>query len=503
MIQLKLINRLKPRTKYIAIALGILISVLFLYRLYLLQPPQDALLSNGTRLEWRDCSFNIPLTEIIHCATLYPSLQNKQRNISLPIVVVKNIGFKKHPDPVLYIQGGPGSATGIKEDDIEYWLDYINDLNYNRDFVLYDQRGTGESRPEIICPSFDDFNYDVLISDLSLNEEMMSYYNQNKECQHRINEFDGDLSVYSTKHNTQDVLDITHALNYSQWNLYGVSYGTRVALEVMRTKPVHIRSSILDSVYPSDKHGLLTWPAVINNAIQMIFERCDNDKACHANYPDLREQFKTVLRKLKYTSLYLQMPDYYSDGALDIYLNDSRFIDALFIATYDSNLISLIPDVINDIAKGKQKSLIPIATAYAASFFDEYSNLVTFNSVICNDEVIISSEEYDIEVARYPMLKPYTEGLWKYDLCHIWKTHNTSEINLEAVKSDIPTLILAGRDDAVTPWQWGKELHGYLNNSVFFVFDQTTHGAIGTNDCATRMSRHFLDTLTASKKNCL
>lgn len=503
MIQLNFIDMLSTRIKQIVIVFGILVSVLFLIRLYLLQPPENIHLSNGARLEWRDCSFGIPLTDIIHCATLYPSLQNKQKNVSLPIVVVKNIGFESHADPVLYIHGGPGAATGFKGRDIEYWIDNINKLNYKRDFILYDQRGTGESTPEIICPSFEDFNYDVLTTNLPLKEEMLSYYNQHKECRYRINEFDGDVAGYSTKYNTQDVLDITHALNYPEWNIYGVSYGTRVALEVMRTKPSHIRSIILDSVFPADKYDLLTWPFILNNAIQMIFERCDNDEYCQSKYPDLRNQFKIALQKLKDNSMYVHMPDYYSDGGLNIYLNDSRFVDALFFSIYDPNLITLIPDAISDIANDKQKSLIPITTAYADSYFDQYSNVVTFNSVICNDEDIISREQYEIEVERFPMLKPYTTGLWDFDSCHIWKSGNITALKAGPVKSLLPTLILAGRDDGVTPWQWGKEIHGNLTNSIYHVFDNTTHGVIGINECGTKMSKEFLDNLEVDKDSCL
>lgn len=503
MIKMKRLKILKPRTKYITVSIVVLVSIFLSIRMYLLIPPEDTLLENGARLEWRDCTFDIPLMEIVHCATLYPSLQNKQRNVTLPIVVVKNIGFENHTDSVLYIHGGPGAATGFKDHDIEYWIDNINELNYKRDFILYDQRGTGQSTPKIICPSFQDFNYDALTTNLSLKEEMLSFYNQHKECRYRIQEFDGDLTGYSTKHNTQDVLDITHALNYSQWNLYGVSYGTRVALEVMRTKPVHIRSVILDSVFPADKNDLLTWPSIVNNAIQMIFERCDKNKDCQSNYPDLRKQFKVALQKLKYNSLYVQMPGYYSDGGLDIYLNDSRFIDVLFYAIYDPTLISLIPSAINDVAQGKQKSLIPITTSYVDTYFDEYSNVVTFNSVICNDENMISREKYNIEVDRYPMLKPYTSGLWEYDSCHIWKSNNHSALKLEPVKSLIPTLILAGRDDGITPWQWGKEVHDSLKNSFYFVFSNTTHGVIGNNECGTKMSHQFIDKLKVSKSDCL
>ena len=503
MSQYKFIKMQKDRIRQVVIVLGIFITILFFIRLYLLQPPEDALLSNGARLKWRDCTFNIPLTEIIHCATLYPSLQNKQQNVSLPVVVVKNIGLQTHPDPVLYIQGGPGGATGFKDYDIEYWLDNINSLNYNRDFILYDQRGTGESTPEIICPSFKDFNYDVLTTDLSVTQEILSYYRKHKECRQKISEFDGDLTGYSTKYNLQDVLDITHILNYPEWNIFGVSYGTRIALELMRTKPSNIRSVILDSVFPSNKHDLLIWPYVLNNAFKIIFERCENDKACHARHPDLRKQFITVLNNLEDKSLYVKMPDYYSDSGLNIYLNDSRFIDALFYATYDPELIALIPDAINDVANGKQKSLIPIATYYADSYFDEYNNVVTHYSVICNDENRITRDQYESEVARYPLFKKYNEGLWDYDGCQIWKSNHNSELKTDSVKSDLPTLILAGRDDGVTPWEWGKEVQDSITSSLYFVFDKTTHAAIFNNTCAAKMSSHFLDTLTASKNNCI
>lgn len=502
MINPKLVYIKKTHIKKMAFAIGVLICILFLIRLYLLQAPEDTILSNGTRLEWRDCSFDIPLTEIIHCATLYPSLQNKQKNVTLPIVVIKNFGFEHYDDPILYITGGPGSATGFKGDDIDYWLEMINELSWNRDFVLYDQRGTGESTPQIICPSFQDFYYDAITTNLSPKEEMVSFYNQHKECRYRIQEFDGDLSGYSTKHNTQDVMDITHSLNYSQWNLFGVSYGTRVALEVMRNQPTHIRSVILDSVFPSDKHDLLYWPFILDNAINMIFERCENNETCQATYPNLRDLFKTALRKLKYNSMYVHMPEFYSDGALDIYLTDSRFIEALFFAMYDAELILVIPDAINDVAHGRQKALLPITTLYVDTLFDEYINVITFNSVLCNDEKMISRKRYEKVVERYPTLKSYTKDIWKYDTCHIWRKNNTSVLTTEPVHSAIPTLILAGRDDGVTPWQWGKEVHQNLKNSFNFAFSDTTHGVIGDNECASELSVYFLDKLNVSDKHC-
>ena len=488
-------NKMRTYLKYLVIIFTGTFITAFSIRAYLLSPPEDTYLSNGVRLEWKACSFDIPLTEIIHCATLYPSMQNSQLNTSLPIVVVKNISWDHQPDPVLYINGGPGTATGFKGGDIEYWLDHINALKWSRDFVLYDQRGTGQSTPEIQCHSFKDFFYDLLTTDLSPKEVIRNVYDKHKECQSRVQAYGGDIKGYSTRHNTQDVIDITQALNYPKWNLYGVSYGTRVSLELMRTKPKNIRSVILDSVFPSNKHDLLTWPAILDNAIESIFERCNNDKTCQSRYPDLRELFKKALTNLKKKSMLVKMPKYYSDGGLDIYMDDSRFIEALFFALYNSELMSSIPDAINDVAHGKQNNLIPITTSFADMVFDEYSNVVTFNSVICNDEYAASRQQYEDEVDKYPMLKSYTTGIWQYDICHIWRSNKRNILKTVPVKSNIPTLVLAGRDDSVTPWQWGKEVHENLVNSFYFVYPNTTHGVVGINKCASQMTTAFLDRL--------
>lgn len=498
------ISLAKSYRRKLLLVIFLLFWVLFSVRWYLLQPPSNTTLPNGARLEWKSCSFSIPFSEIIHCATLFPSLQNKKSTLSLPVIVIKNIGIGKHDDPVLHINGGPGAATGFKNDDIDYWLEYINPLNWNRDFIFYDQRGTGESTPKIECLSFYDLYYDNLTSDLTNKEEIIKIYNKHKECREDLKEFNDDFTGYSTKHNTQDLVDLTHLLNYKKLNLYGVSYGTRVALEVMRTQPSNIRSVILDSVFPSDKHGLLSWPAVLDNAINMIFERCKNNDVCHSKYPNLPELFTISLSKLKTKSIYLHMPEYYSDGSLDVYINDARFLEALFFSMYSADLISIIPDAINDVIQGTNEALILIVTAYADAIFDRYTNTVIFHSVLCNDDNYISRVQYEKEVDRYPTLRKYTTGIWDNDTCHIWKSKKTTKLSIEPVKSTIPTLILAAKDDHVTPWQWGEEVHQNLTNSIFFVFSDISHGVLDNNDCVSDLGRKFLTNLKiADNQSCI
>ena len=61
-----------------------------------------------------------------------------------------------------------------------------------------------------------------------------------------------DLMAYNTASNAADINDLRLALGYDQVNLWGGSYGTRLALGVMRDYPEGLRSVVLDSVYPPD-----------------------------------------------------------------------------------------------------------------------------------------------------------------------------------------------------------------------------------------------------------
>ena len=128
------------------------------------------------------------------------------------------------PDPVIYLAGGPGGSA-VKE--LDGWLDapYLQD----RDLVLLDQRGTGYSLPTLNCPEMEQAVQDAT-----------------QACRDRLVEEGVDLQAYSSVENAADVADLRVALGYDEWNLYGISYGTRLALTVMRDHPEGVRSVVLE-----------------------------------------------------------------------------------------------------------------------------------------------------------------------------------------------------------------------------------------------------------------
>src|SRR5262249_10174016 len=130
----------------------------------------------------------------------------------------------------------------------------IRQITLNHDFILLDQRGTGYSRPALNCPEVDKLNVDEANKILSYTQENKLYVQAAQQCRDRLVKEGNDLTAYTTIDNATDVHDLIGALGYKQVNLYGVSYGTRLALTVMRLFPRDLRSVILDSTVPTQSN---------------------------------------------------------------------------------------------------------------------------------------------------------------------------------------------------------------------------------------------------------
>ena len=492
----------KFKTQVFYISLFVL-SLFFVTRTVLLLPPEDAQLDNGSRLEWTSCWFNIPLFKIIHCARLYPSLQNSQQSISIPVVVIKNKGLIRKREPIIYINGGPGYAVGIDSSyNIDYWVNNVDEYEWNRDFILYDNRGTGLSYPQPQCKELRDINYKNLPKYVTEEEYYHELYEQAKICTQNVREEVNQFN-FSTHHSTQDLRDLIDTLNYSSVNLFGVSYGTRVALELMRRSPQRLRSVILDSPFPSSVNNALAWPSVLDNTIQKIFQYCENNKVCQEKYPNLKALFTKALAELKSNPMLVFLPEYYSDGHYEVFINDDRFVYALFTAMYDSSLLPTLPDIINDVVQGKQKSMRQMITIYADTIMDNTANDMVYNFVLCNDNGDITQDALESEINKYPLLKYYNRLEWKYTHCKTVNEDPKLRLSKRPVKSSIPTLILSGVNDTITPWQWGEEINQHLENSSHYIVKEISHGVIGFDECALEISRLFLkEPNNLSKQKC-
>ncbi|MBX7071345.1 MAG: alpha/beta hydrolase [Microthrixaceae bacterium] len=183
----------------------------------------------------------------VSCGTLeVPENRNvpDEASVVLPIAIIEPQDGAGLPDPVFYLDGGPG-GDGLTLAETLSELP----LARKRRVVIVGQRGTPLADPTFDCPEVEAAQAEAL--DVGMDETTTAAEQAALgECFDRVTAEDPDLSTYDSATAADDLEAARLALGYGEWNLYGVSYGTRLGLEVLRRHPDAVRSAVLDSVYP-------------------------------------------------------------------------------------------------------------------------------------------------------------------------------------------------------------------------------------------------------------
>ena len=485
-------KQFKQKTLFLTVLLIVLLLVWQLFQWN--DNPEDIVLANGTRLEWTPCWFDIPFfswLKTVHCAYLFPSKDQK-----LPVVVIKNrLLWNLNSSPILYLSGGPGSPTGLDQESIEFWWTWLEINDWSHDLVLFDQRGTGLSQPQLTCPELLSLGQNLLEQALTQEKEFSFGAAAIKQCYQRLCEEGIELSNYTTTHNSHDVNDLMAALGGYDWNLYGVSYGTRLALSVVKNHPERLRSVILDSVYPPEIDELFETPFIYDNALATLFKGCQINEECHSTFEHLESTFFMLLEQLRETPIELTISELEIDSEkpLKVLINDHRLLEIVFQALYRWDLIEILPLAIDSARRGHYNPLIPLVKFYLEWLLDPYFSDAIYFSVECHDNSSqITREQFMAQVALFPRVRRFVENQWDYNICQIWQVGRENPEFHQPIRSNIPTLLLAGEYDPVTPTRWAKKAAEGFSQGYLFVFPGIGHGVVDSDHCASMITREFL-----------
>src|SRR5919199_4363118 len=231
------------------------------------------------------------------------------RTIRLAVAIFPSPHPHPAPDPFVFLQGGPGGALISDLAPLITKKKRTTDWPANRDVVLLDQRGTGLSQPSLACKETTALDYRTLNQHLNRQRQADLQVQAALQCRARLVASGINLNAYTTLADAADVADLRVALGYRALNLYSVSYGTRLALTVMRTHPRGIRSVILDSVDPPGVNAITSPLASTTRAFAVLFNSCAADAACAAAFPDLEQTFYRVVQRLNATPVTIHTRD--------------------------------------------------------------------------------------------------------------------------------------------------------------------------------------------------
>ncbi|MGY2084226.1 alpha/beta hydrolase [Blastococcus sp. SYSU DS0539] len=444
------------------------------------------------------CEFDVPAGVEIECGTLPVPADRDDPDageIELAFAVVRSAADSPAEDPVVYLSGGPGQST-LELVPQAFGLLY-EPLTENRDLVLVDQRGTGLTEPSLACDEYSSWVRESLGSDLPPDELEAQAVQSLDECRQRLVDEGIDFADYDSAASAADLEDLRVALGYDEWNLYGISYGTRLAQAAMRDHPEGIRSVVLDAAYPVDADLYEETPGNAVRAMEALFAACADDPGCAAEYPDLERTFTSLVEELNTSPAPITVVDPTNGQRIEDELDGDSLVGFLFQSLYSTELLAHLPEIITAADDGEFGTIGLLLGALSQQL--ELVSIGQQLAVQCQEEVAFGTrDEVAAAAAEHPLVEGFFEGAptlgpGVFDVCDSWDAGEPGDGANDPVTSEIPALVLAGDLDPITPPRWGEEIAEGLPNSYFVRFPFTGHGALPSHDCAVRIAAHFLD----------
>lgn len=435
-----------------------------------------------------ECRLEHPLhlTSIpARCGTLRVPLDRehpKEGWVDLKVAVVPALNRRSAAAPLFLLAGGPGQSA--MQVYVSLTASFAR-INRNHAIVLLDQRGTGFSSLQT-CAYPEDWQEPA--------DPMPMLRKATVEC---LDKLGPHVRFYTTSIAVRDLDDMRRALGYDQIDLYGGSYGTRVAELYMRRFPNHVQAVILDGVtYPQQAIGAET-PQDGERSLNLIVARCLQTPDCAASYPQLQDDLSNLLRQYGPQSTAVTIDDPNSGLPLEIEFNRRILNAALRLLSYSSIQASLLPALIHGAAHGKLRPLAAQSVMNMRQISDQLANGMQYSVICSEDEPLFTAANSD----RAAMAKTY-QGTDMMDalheICGLWPRGPVDPDLHAPLHSNIPTLLLSGEADPVTPPVDAERAAEGLARHRHLILKGEGHGQLPTG-CMPTVAAEFLDSLATDK----
>lgn len=450
--------------------------------------------TTASALEATSCRFLIPKSAegskiVCYDLTVRESRRAGAADKTIKIHVARIKG-KEGGVPTIELLGGPGGGgdgmigplvAGVKD-----LTDAYGPLLAKGDLVVFDQRGVGRSVPRLACA--------------------MDGPDGTSTCKKDLEAKGIDLSAYDTVENADDVHDLKVGLGVEKIDLHGISYGTRLALEVLKRHPDDVRSAIIDGVMPPDVPVLGMFPVALDTILSRTFDACKADAKCNATYPDLDGQMTALKAKLDKTPFTAHDFQFGEDYPYDW----SAFVEDLIGKSYTEGTAAHVPHWIHALLTQTQEEFTAAAKKAddeeAAKFaaddaasatnplLAEYLEVMRsaseadyaamdmaqgmYLSVTCNDyaqhEDLAAAKAAQAKIRKVLQDDVALES--EFEDCKIWPKRASEPTVQAPARYAGPVLVIGGDQDPATPVEWAKHAASTLSESAFIEVPTGGHG---------------------------
>ena len=399
--------------------------------------------------------------------------------LELSVAVVPALSLEPETDPLVLIAGGPGQGS------ISFyagWASAFERVRRDRDILLIDQRGTGESAP-MTC----DIDEDIIEGQYSTEQTLQV----TKQC---LEALPYDPRFFTTSVAVTDLEALRSTLGYPQLNVYGISYGTRVAQHFARRFPGSTRTVILDGVVPPQ---IPLGPEIATEsqlALERVLGRCAEDTQCSERFPDLHQDFIDVQQLFDKSPPVVELPDPLTGRIEEVELGSEEFGIAIRLLLYGHRSIALIPLLIHEAAEGNYG---PLAAQFQMTVtqLTESLSIGMHNAVMCTEDIpFVDPDNVDHDALAASYLGPLQlEAL--QTICSVWPAGVIDDGLRVPVATAIPFLLLSGDADPITPPRYATTAAVDLEKAWLLTGKDQGHGQAVVG-CVPRLISEFIATAT-------
>ncbi|MDH3301055.1 MAG: alpha/beta hydrolase, partial [Acidimicrobiia bacterium] len=412
------------------------------------------------------------------------------RTVTLQVAVFAGSGSES--DAIAYLDGGPGGHT--LDNLVFSFRGLVEPLLGSRDFIVYDQRGVGTSEPQLDCPELTETNLADMMGAIAADDVLDATLSAQEACASRLQDHGVDLSAYNSIASANDLEALRIALGYDRLNPIGISYGTRLAQTYLRMYPDSVRSLTLDSVFPTAADLWTDFDRSVERSFRQLFDGCADSPECAAAYPNFEDDFFRLLDRLDADPAPVTFTNLRTGVTTPSRLTGDDVLAFAFQALYSRSAFALLPQMTVDGLDGDYRILEALGSSVITSlgFFSVGMQL----SVECNEEIPFESATDRVGVQsedpRYRRLERLSESGDFFDLCPSWPSGEAPPVENELVVSDVPTLLLGGQYDPITPPSGMGLIAAGLTTTYQFLFPHEGHGVAPT-PCGAEIVARFID----------
>jgi len=419
------------------------------------------------------------------------------RSLRIPLAVVRALSESPADDPLVVAPSGPGNSA----------LDTIFDvtapgaeaLRQARDVVLIEFRGLPRGEPALVCGEIAEAQREGMGEDLSGEETIKRRLEAVVECKKRLEGEGVNLNAYNYVETAADLDMIMTALGYDKFNVYGTSAGTILAQHMLKDYSQRLRSVVIDSVVPLGRKVLHDqMPAISAQILSQQFEACAADPECSKANPGLAEGLERTIERLNREPVTLEVDIGANGGKVKGVLNGARLAENIVMASAQTGMIPWLPSFLHDVSQGRDDRLQDVA--WSLKPHEGFSWGLNF-SIICSEFAEFVEEDIVFGGVLPVYEKAVADISWGPRSivrgCSVWGVDRVSSEYRRPVVSDVPTLLIAGLFDTITPPSWAHEVAESLSNSSVFEIPGYGHSPTFSGPCPSMIALQFLSDPTA------